>query len=98
MTFSGSSWRIDTYVYRQSDRAITLGGEGATTQWDIFIPPKLKWDDGEPLDDQAESQVLNRITMAVQSMGFSVGFFFQDENDRRIETKISKSEPRFYQF
>jgi hypothetical protein len=97
ITFSGSSWRIDSYVYRQGNRTITFGGEGATSQWDIFIPPRLKWDDGELLDDCAESQVLNRITAAIQSMGFNVGFFFEDENDRRIKAEISKLGPRFYQ-
>jgi hypothetical protein len=65
---------------------ITFGGEGAGDQWDIFIPPKLRWDDGqrEALGGDAESQVLNRITMAIQWMGLSVGFFFEDENDPRV--------------
>jgi len=48
------------------------------------MPPKLKWDDGEFLTDAAESQVLNRITMAIQSIRFSVGFHFEDQNDKRI--------------
>jgi hypothetical protein len=91
LTFSGSTWRIDTYVYRHGDRKITFGGEGATSQWDVFIPPKLTWDNGEQLDDSVELQILNRVTEAIQSMGFSVGFFFKDENDRRIKPEISKS-------
>lgn len=86
LKFSGSSWRIDCYEYQQNDRMITFGGEGATSQWDVFIPPKLLWDDGdrETLDDYMESQVLNRITMALQWMGFSVGFYFEDPDDSRI--------------
>jgi hypothetical protein len=61
---------------------ITFGGEGATDQWDIYIPQKLYWDygDREPLDNDTESQVLDRVTMALQWMGLSVGFFFEDEN------------------
>jgi hypothetical protein len=97
MTFSGSSWRIDSYVYRHGDRTITFGGEGASSQWDVFIPPQLKWNCGDTLDDRAESEVLNRITGAIQSMGLSVGFFFLDEDDKRIKTDIPKSVPNFYQ-
>jgi hypothetical protein len=87
LKFSGSSWRVDRYEYRQNDRTITFGGEGgATSQSDIFIPPKLVWDDGksETLDDDMESQVLKRITMALQWMGFSVGFFYISPDDPRI--------------
>jgi hypothetical protein len=86
LKYSGSSWRIDCYEYRQDSRVITFGGEGATSQWDIFIPRKLQWGDGahENLDDYAESFVLARITVALQWLGVSVGFFFIDETDPRI--------------
>jgi hypothetical protein len=87
LTFSGSSWRIDCYEYRQGNQTITFGGEGGSTvQLDINIPPNLYWDADRqnPLDSVQESQVLRRITAAIQSMGVGAAFFFEDPNDPRI--------------
>ena len=83
LTFSGSSWRIDCYKYQQNEKTITLGGEGTASQWDIFIPPKLRWDDvgDEPLDDFTEAQIQRRITVALQWIGLDVGFFFLEPSD-----------------
>ena len=54
-----------------------FGGEGAFQQWDIFIPKALSWKDtpGQIVDEETRNLILKRITVAIQWMGISVGFF-----------------------
>lgn len=79
ISFSGSSWRIDKYDYREDGRHLVLSGEGTCRIMEIFIPTKLAWDAplNEELDDQTRIRVLENITSALQWAGFSVGFFFE---------------------
>jgi hypothetical protein len=84
LSYSGSSWRIDTYIYRESGRCLELGGEGAAGQMDVFIGPKMMWNDpsGVPLDDQTRNKVLHNITAALQWAGYKVGFFLIEQPNR----------------
>lgn len=79
ISFSGSSWRIDKYEYREEGHHLVLGGEGACGTMEVFVPAKLVWDDppNEELDDQTRTRVLENITAALQWAGFSVGFFYE---------------------
>ena len=81
LSFSGSSWRIDRYDYFEEDRHLVLGGEGASGQMDIFIYPKLKWENPPDmvLDDETAERVLYNITSALQWAGYSVGLFMLDD-------------------
>jgi hypothetical protein len=81
LSFSGSSWRIDTYDYYEKDRHLVLGGEGASGQMDIFLSTTLTWDDPPNLilDEPTRKRVLHNITAALQWAGYSVGFFSLDK-------------------
>ena len=60
---------------------MTLGGEGATMQWDVFVPQCLVWDESQAdvVDEETRERILRRIAAGIQSMGFSVGFFALDK-------------------
>jgi hypothetical protein len=77
LTYSGSTWRIDRYDYRENGRLMTFGGEGASKQMDIFLTPDLSWEDAptQSIDEETRRVILRRITAALQWAGFSVGFF-----------------------
>jgi hypothetical protein len=77
LTYSGSTWRFDRFDYRENGRLMTLGGEGALGQMDLFLPPNLAWEDApsQSIDEAKQSVILRRITGALQWAGFQVGFF-----------------------
>jgi hypothetical protein len=77
LSYSGSTWRIDTYDYREGERQLILGGEGAAGQMDIFISSKLVWTNppNTTLDQETSKRVLRNITAALQFAGYTVGFF-----------------------
>jgi hypothetical protein len=80
LSYSGSTWRIDTYDYRDEGRQLILGGEGAAGQMDIFLSSKLLWTNpsNTPLDEETSHRVLRNITAALQWAGYRVGFFALD--------------------
>ena len=80
LSYSGSTWRIDTYDYCEEGRQLILRGEGAAGQMDIFLSAKLFWTNppNTPLDEETSHRVLRNITVALQWAGYKVGFFSLD--------------------
>jgi hypothetical protein len=85
LTYSGSTWRVDRFDYRENGRLITFGGEGAVGQMDLFLPPNLAWEDApsQSIDEATQNVILRRITGALQWAGFKVGFFEMMPNNHR---------------
>lgn len=81
LSFSGSTWRVDRYDYREDGRHLVLGGEGAAGQMDIFTSANLTWEvpANVVLDDETRARVLHNVTAALQWAGFKVGFFSLDD-------------------